>query len=476
MSRSQDVRRGSASQTAPTQTESAAAPRLEAKAAQTEPADVETLRRRLAHQQSHDPLTDLPNRAYFNELLDGALQREPIEVAVLVIDLDNFQLRNDVAGQTSGDMLLQAFADRLRRSIRRTDVAARLGGDEFAVLLDGVIDAEEAAAAARHIHQDLRQPIEIDGELTSQGCSIGLALALKNESVNDVMRRADVALYAAKRDGKDTVANFDHELFRAMQQQHSLVRDLERAIGTEEVQVAYQPIVDLHTGEIHSVETLARWTDRNGQPVSPELFVRTAEQHGLIAPLFEQMFHRSLADAKPWIDQHPDLQLHTNLSPLQMRQEGLADTIGDALDRAGIATRNVAIEITESVLATDQEIARHNLHALADMGIAICLDDFGTGYSSLAYLIRFTPSMLKLDRSFVDEMTRTGDNRLPRLILFLARELQIEAVAEGVETVEQWETLRDLGWGLGQGFLMSRGVSAGDFGDLLGTSLLPIRS
>ena len=401
------------------------------------------------------------------------LNRRPLQGAVLIIDLDEFKLVNDVAGHEAGDELLTKIANRLRDNCRVQDVPARLGGDEFAVLLRDVSSRDDIMAAATHLHEALRQPLTVGAELSVQRCSIGVTQLHVGDTPNDVMRRADVALYAAKGQGKNTIANYDNDLFETMKQRHGLVRDLEAAINDGDIRVVYQPIVELDTGRVTSVETLARWTTRGGQDISPTVFVRAAEEHGLISALFDHMLTTALSDAADWIRERPSLQLHVNLSPLQMRDADLAPTVTRHLAAARIPATNLSVEITESILALDSPAVRANLDALKSLGVSICLDDFGTGYSSLAYLQQFAPSMLKLDRSFVEEMAESGDLRLPRAILGLARELEIEAVAEGIETEDEWRQLRDLGWRLGQGFLMARPATADVVEPLLDQDLLP---
>ena len=432
-----------------------------------------TLHRQLEYQAFHDPLTDLPNRLGFHRDLEAALDRRPLQGAVLLIDLDDFKLVNDVAGHNAGDELLVKIAERLRDHVRHHDIPARLGGDEFAVLLTGVTSRRDILAAAENLHTSLSQPLSIGAELAVQRTSIGVTQLHLSDTPADVMRRADVALYAAKSQGKNTVASFDNDLFETMKQRHGLVRDLERAIADGAIGVAYQPIVELGTGEVHSVEALARWSGTDGQSISPAVFVRAAEEHGLITALFDHTLRTSLADAAPWIERIPSLRIHINLSPMQMRDTSLATVVERHLAEAGVPPANLCVEITESVLALDFPVVRENLDRLTGLGVSVCLDDFGTGYSSLAYLQEFAPSMLKLDRSFVERMSESGDARLPRAILGLARELEIDAVAEGIETIEEWTELRELGWTLGQGYLMSRPIPAADITPLLDQRLLP---
>lgn len=432
-----------------------------------------TLHRQLEYQAFHDPLTDLPNRLGFHRELETALDRRPLQGAVLLIDLDDFKLVNDVAGHNAGDELLVKIAERLRDHVRHHDIPARLGGDEFAVLLTGVTSRRDILAAAENLHASLSQPLSIGTELAVQRTSIGVTQLHLADTPADVMRRADVALYAAKSQGKNTVASFDNDLFETMKQRHGLVRDLERAIADGVIGLAYQPIVELGTGRVHSVEALARWSGSDGQSISPAVFVRAAEEHGLIAALFDHTLRTSLADAAPWIERTPSLRIHINLSPMQMRDTSLATVVERHLAEAGLSPANLCVEITESVLALDFPVVRENLDRLTSLGVSVCLDDFGTGYSSLAYLQEFAPSMLKLDRSFVERMSESGDARLPRAILGLARELEIDAVAEGIETVEEWTELRELGWTLGQGYLMSRPIPAAEVTPLLDQHLLP---
>lgn len=432
-----------------------------------------TLQQELEYRAHHDALTDLPNRLRFNDELTAVLSTTPVRAAILMLDLDGFKLINDVAGHAAGDDLLRAFATRLRSTVRKDDLVARMAGDEFAVLLRNISCKDDAMAAARNLQDELREPYAVQGGL-SVGCGIGVTLITAADSVTDVIRRAGVALSAAKEQGPNAVASFDSKLFEAMKQRHGLARDLERAIETGNVAVVYQPIVDMDTGVTRAVEALSRWTDGEGEAISPDVFIRAAEDNGLIVPLFEHMLRVSITDATRWFAADSRLVLHINVSAVQMRQSGLAASIGAALEGADVAAANLCMEITESMFALDLPVTKRNLDELSELGVSICLDDFGTGYSSLSYLQRFAPSMLKLDRSFVSEMSKTGDPRLARAILGLARDLEIDAVAEGIETTEQYVELHEMGWGLGQGFLMSRAVTAPALACLLGNPLLPV--
>ncbi|MEJ7871980.1 MAG: EAL domain-containing protein [Rubrobacteraceae bacterium] len=438
------------------------------------------LEEQLAHQAFHDPLTDLPNRALFLDRLSHALERSKRrgdKVAVLFMDLDNFKVTNDSLGHEVGDELLIEVAGRLLACLRPTDTAARLGGDEFVVLLEDVEDTHEANRVAKRIAETLRLPLHIEGHELFVTTSIGIAFGRSDEDLpGSLLRNADLAMYRAKEAGKNSQAMFESGMNVRALERLQLEEDLRRALEREEFRVYYQPEVSLEDGRIMGFEALVRWEHPERGLVSPQEFIPVAEETGLIVPLGEWVLEEACRQAREWQEQNPSnlpLIMSVNLSARQFKQPGLAKSIAEVLRKHGLEPRGLILEITESMVVADVDSAIVTLRELRDLGVRIAIDDFGTGYSSLAYLKRFPVDYLKIDRSFVDGLGRDAtDKGLVSAAITLAHTLGLEAVAEGVETAEQLEHLRELGCELAQGYYFWKPSPGETASEILAAQLL----
>jgi diguanylate cyclase (GGDEF)-like protein/PAS domain S-box-containing protein len=413
---------------------------------------------RIAHMAHHDALTDLPNRVLFRlRMTEALLQRSRASgsLGTLCLDLDNFKLVNDTLGHPIGDRLLQAVAGRIEAVMRKGDTAARLGGDEFAVLVPDVRRPEELAALAQRLIEVVSEPYQIEGLAVSVGTTVGIAVAPGDgDDADRLLRNADLALYRAKADGKSTFRFFEVEMDARAQARRQLEIDLRAALAEERLEVHYQPLVELSTGDIVGLEALLRWPHPQRGDVPPSEFIALAEETGLITPLGNFVLRRACADATRWPDR---VKLAVNLSPLQFRVGNVFVTVREALKETGLRPDRLDLEITESVLLerTDQVIA--SLHALRALGVRISMDDFGTGYSSLSYLRSFPFDKIKIDRSFVRDLRSNPQTlAIVRAILGLATGLDMKVVAEGIETKQDLACLAAEGCKEGQGFFFSR--------------------
>ena len=419
----------------------------------------------LRYSATHDKLTALANRNLFTEKLTELLAGPPVPLAVVLLDLDGFKDLNDSFGHGLGDRLLQVVGARFHRVTRRDDLVARFGGDEFALLLVDV-DGKQAGELVGQVHQSLEQPVELEGRPLRLRVSAGIATGVAG-SIDPValIRNADVALYAAKAAGKGRSVTFEPQMHDHTVERTELSVDLAQAVAAGDLVTHYQPLVDLATGAIYGVEALARWNHPTRGWVSPTLFIPLAETTGLIDEVGRQMLVagvRTLAWLRDEFPDHPPLTLDVNLSAPQLGNDALVGDIMGLVDETGIDPAWLVLEITESALVEDAETALRRLGQLAATGVRIALDDFGTGYSSLNYLRRMPIHMLKIDKSFIDDLDGS-DGRgeaLLRSIVGIARSLGLQSVAEGIETPEQAAVMKDLGCTLGQGYLFSRPVTA----------------
>ena len=418
----------------------------------------------LRHQSLHDTLTGLPNRALLFDRIQHALARmtrvPDARLAVVLVDIDDFKAVNDSLGHTTGDELLRAVGQRLAASVRQGDTVARLGGDEFALLLEDV-DVAEAVALAQRALENLALPVQIGTADLAVRASAGVVSQGAAGDAVALLRAADIAMYASKRDGKAKVSVFDDAMHETAQQQLELRMDLTRALERDELRVVYQPIVDARTRRIAGCEALLRWQHPRRGTVSPLDFIPIAEQTGHILPIGAWVLRTACFEAASWSGPAATAYISVNVSAPQMADEGFVDLVLETLADTGLAPRRLLIEITESMLVDDTEHATSALAVLRARGVRVAIDDFGTGYSSLAYLRSLSADVVKIDRSFVHDLSTNPDHQaLTRTILTLAQGLEMSAIAEGLETEADFAALVRLGCPYAQGFLFSRPVPA----------------
>jgi diguanylate cyclase (GGDEF)-like protein/PAS domain S-box-containing protein len=420
---------------------------------------------RIAHLAYHDALTGLPNRAVFGDHLARQVDRaaeahEP--VAVLCVDLDGFKTVNDLHGHPAGDELLIEVAHRLRATVRGDELVARLGGDEFAVVQQGGSQPAHAGLLAERIIAALAEPFTVAGQSARVSASIGIAVFPADaETPLDLVRNADMALYRAKREGRALARFYEAAMDEALRQRRQLEADLRLALANGDLRLHYQPLAELDSGAIIGFEALLRWDHPSLGPISPEMFVRLAEESGLIVALGEWVLRAACGEAAGWT---PALKLSVNLSPLQFMQDDLVGAIEAVLAETGLDPARLELEVTEGLLIKDATGALSILERLKALGVQISMDDFGTGYSSLSYFRMFPFDKVKIDRSFVGDMITNPQARaIIRSVIGLGHGLGVPVVAEGVETVEQLEALRAEGCDQVQGYLISRPNPIGHF-------------
>ncbi len=422
------------------------------------------LEAQLTWQAYHDPLTNLANRALFRERVNRALgQRRGASgsVAVLFLDLDNFKTINDSMGHAVGDQLLFEVGRRLLNATRGCDTVARLGGDEFAILIDNVRVAGDSIRVAERILESMQQPVLLDGAEVTVSSSIGIVRDAGNESADDILRNADVAMYNAKQRGKGRHSLFEPGMHDKAVERLRLQTDLRTAIEQHEITLMFQPIVTLDDGRPVGFEALARWTHAEFGVVSPGTFVPLAEETGMIVALGCSILRQACHEAVRW-NALPDLTrpmgLTVNLSGRQLEEAAVVGHVRDALAESGLDPARLTLEITETALVHNSESMRERLFQLKELGISLAIDDFGTGYSSLSYIQQFPVDVLKIDRSFVEGLGRAAgtDAALARTIIALGASLQLRTIAEGIEVDAQRAMLRELGCEFGQGYLYAR--------------------
>jgi diguanylate cyclase (GGDEF)-like protein/PAS domain S-box-containing protein len=422
---------------------------------------------RLRHQAFHDALTGLANRALFEQRLGAALDAgsEDGKAAVLFVDLDDFKTINDSLGHAAGDALLRTVAARVAGVLRPTDMAARLGGDEFAVLLPSVPDERAALAVAERMADALGTDVEVEGRRLAVRASIGVALDDGAGSVDDLLRNADIAMYGAKEQGGGAVWVFEPGLHERAMDRLELSADLPHAIMRGELELDYQPIVTLADGGIAGVEALVRWAHPTRGRLSPLHFISLAEETGAIGALGLWVLLQACGDVRALQEAtgRGDLYVSVNVSTKQLHDRTFPDAVADVLAQTGLPARALVLELTESLLVHDRDAIITQLRRLKDLGLRLAVDDFGTGYSVLSYLQEFPVDVLKIDKSFVDDIHRQPDKaKLVEGIVGLSESLRLEVVAEGIELDEQAERLRAIRSPLGQGYLFSRPVPVAD--------------
>ncbi|MFN8538081.1 MAG: EAL domain-containing protein [Thermomicrobiales bacterium] len=436
------------------------------------------LEARLQHQATHDPLIGLPNRALLIDRLDQALarsRRSNVPCAVFFLDLDRFKEINDSLGHSSGDRLLVAAADRLRRCLRDGDTLARIGGDEFAVLVEHVADPTEAASLAKRIIRALGVGLVLDGQAHRIAASIGIVLSTSAHArPDDLLRDADIAMYRAKGSGGAGYALFDPAMQAQLAERASLERDLRGALDRSEFAVHYQPIVDLASGEIVEAEALVRWRHPVRGAVPPDRFIPVAEETGLIVPLGRWVLRTACRQAREWNSHGHAVTVSVNLSAREFQDPALVADVAHILAGTRLPAGRLRLEITERLAMRDAAATTATLAALRELGIQVAIDDFGTGYSSLAYLKRFPVDVLKVDRSFVSGLgTSPEDTAIVGAMIGLGRTLGLAVTAEGVETADQVANLRALGCTSAQGYYFARALDAEAIGNLLAGGLIP---
>ncbi|GJE09473.1 bifunctional diguanylate cyclase/phosphodiesterase [Methylobacterium longum] len=417
--------------------------------------------RQIAHMAMHDGLTGLPNRVLFRDRLDQALataKRHGGSFAVMACDLDRFKAVNDTLGHPAGDALLRVIADRLRSVIRDGDTVARLGGDEFAIIVGRLDEPESVSLVAQRVIDAVGQPVDLDGHTANVGVSVGIALGTRaSADVESVFKHADTALYRAKAAGRNVYSFHEPGLDAVIAKRSLLERDLRDAVRRGGFVLHYQPIVAVEGEAVGGFEALLRWQHPTRGAISPAEFIPLAEETGLIVALGEWAICEACHEAASWRD---GLRVAVNVSAVQFQQPGLEQVILSALVASGLSPRRLELEITESVLMRDSDAAITCLHRLKALGVRIALDDFGTGFSSLSYLRRFPFDKIKIDRSFIRDIADPDTAAIVRAIVGIGARLGATVTAEGVETQEQLEQVRQEGCTEVQGFFYSRPVTA----------------
>ena len=439
------------------------------------------LERELAHQAFHDSLTGLANQALFRDRVTHALTRTArlqTQIAVLFVDLDDFKTVNDSLGHTAGDALLVAVAERLRDCLRATDTAARLGGDEFAILVESVGSQAEATGLAERLIAVLKEPFIVAGRDLVVRASIGIAFDETHITTGQLLRNADIAMYTAKRGGKRRYEIFQRDMHTAAVDRLEIQADLRRALDRDELTLQYQPIFALGSGRVTGVEALVRWRHPKRGLLAPNAFIPIAEETGLICELGRQVLLEACTQARRWQrlrPQDPPLTMSVNLSPRQLQGDDLIPHVVEALAVSGLDPATLVLEITEGAMMDDSDLVIGRLGELKQLGVKLALDDFGTGYSSFSYLQRLPIDVLKIDRTFIGTIENDDKkSTLAQAIVTLARTMDLQAVAEGVETSTQAEMLGRMGCELAQGYYLARPMDAVAFDAVLCGTPSPI--
>ena len=414
---------------------------------------------RTSYQALHDGLTGLANRTLFLDRLGLALSRRRSDqerIALLTVDLDDFKRINDSLGHEAGDRVLVKMAERLRNGTRAADTVARLGGDEFAILVEGVRDETEARKTATRILDAIRPPVQVGDHSVQLGASIGIILDSPGSETTreDLLRSADTALHSAKREGRGSIRVFDPTMHLEVLRQFELETELAAGLEAGDLEPYYQPIYALGSRRITALEVLARWHHPDRGLLAAGEFISVAEESGLLPELDRWLLEQACIAARHFPE---EIQLHVNICPARLREPGIAEDVGSVLAESGLDGRRLSLELTESAILHDPETAATRLMALHDLGVRLALDDFGTGYSSLSHVRRFPVDTVKIDRTFVDTLgSETDGLNLVEAIVRFGQGLNLDIVAEGVETETQLEILESLGCGFAQGFFLAR--------------------
>jgi diguanylate cyclase (GGDEF)-like protein len=418
---------------------------------------------RISHMALHDALTGLPNRLFYREQMEDRLKHlgRDNKFSVLCLDLDHFKSVNDTLGHPFGDKLLRQVADRMRDCLRDGDTIARLGGDEFAVLQANMKDPNDAVMLSARLIEALSAPYDLDGHQVVVGASIGIAIAPTDANDPDtLLKSADMALYRAKADGRGNYRFFEAAMDAQLQARRVMELDLRKALGEGEFEVFYQPLVNVISGEITSFEALVRWNHPERGMIAPLDFIPLAEETGLIVPIGEWILREACNEAMKWPS---DIRIAVNLSPAQFRVRSLTQMVMAALAYSGLAAHRLELEITESILLVDNDKTLATLHQLRALGVRISMDDFGTGYSSLSYLRSFPFDKIKIDRSFVHGVNASADSKaIIRAVTGLGASLGMTTTGEGVETLSEFEYLREQGCTEAQGYLFGKAAPASE--------------
>lgn len=426
--------------------------------------------RLLAH---YDELTHLPNRAFFNDRLDQAVKqraRGKKPFAVMFLDLDRFKLINDTLGHSAGDQLLQGVAKRLTDSLRPEDTVARMGGDEFAILLPMIAKGEDAILVAEKVVSAFKKPIQVAQQELFISVSIGISLYPNHgEDAETLLKNADAAMYRAKENGRGRYNFFASIINADGNSKIDMTAALSYALEREELLLLYQPLIDLKQGKIIGMEALIRWNRGGSCMISPDAFIPLAEETGLIIPIGHWVLKTAISQLKSWQNAgRDDLCLSVNVAAPQFQEANFVEGLEQVIKEAELNAGALKLELTESLLMKNQKTAIPRLIAIKHLGVLLAIDDFGTGYSSLSYLKRFPVDTLKIDQSFVKSITEDPDDAaIAEMIITLAAQLRLDVVAEGIETKIQLAYLKSLGCQVGQGFLFSRPVPAGEMTELL---------
>lgn len=429
----------------------------------------------------YDMLTGLPNRLLFNDRLHQAAadaNRRNRFVALILLDIDRFKVVNDTMGHIAGDQMLQEMARRLKNTVREGDTIARLGGDEFALIFADIAELTDVAQLAQALLRKFSIPMEIDGREVFSSASIGITMYPSDtDDVDSLVKFADSAMYHAKEQGRNNYQFYSQEMTSTAQERLRMESNLRRALERDELFLHYQPQVEIGTGQILGVEALLRWYDNNGNDISPEQFIPLAEETGLIVPIGEWVLHHACSQLKTWHSEgYTQLTMSVNVASRQFKDIHFGHIVRHTIDSLNLPTNTLELEITERVLMEDSELIMGMLNDLKVAGVNLAIDDFGTGYSSLSYLKRFPIDRVKIDQSFVRDLTiDIEDVAIVKAIIAMAKTLRLDVIAEGVETEEQLDLLRNEGCRGYQGYQFARPMEADEISRLLQTHMEPVK-